>query len=363
MGKNLRPQRRRFAPAPLLITRLAMLFIACQALEVTHRALFADFSQQSQATQSGLSLSLHAARNVVQAGSAVKVAFAATNLTDHDVQYSCWILIPCGLKVRDGNGNEPPDTKLHRRFWVEHSPNVAVEEILTGTLGLGVLRPGEVKKYSIDVDGWYDFIQPGTYTIQVVQTSENGETWLKSNAITLKVVPAATAQSTPSTVERAASRPAFSLSIRMDSNPGSPVGLTIRTTNISDHRITLRTEKASKEQAGSIYKVDVRDSTGASPLDSEFGRLTKNRDDSPPPLLSAIAPRGGGVSLSLKPGEDWADCIMLYTVFTLNKPDRYTIQVRRWDDETRTWVKSNIVAVTLDQYGRVQSPPSSAGSR
>jgi hypothetical protein len=60
------------------------------------------------------------------------------------------------------------------------------------------------------------------------------------------------------------------------------------------------------------------------------------------------------VSLSLKPGEDWVDSIMLNKVYTLNKSGQYTIQVRRWDDETKAWVKSNIVTVTLDQAGRVE---------
>jgi hypothetical protein len=49
---------------------------------------------------------------------------------------------------------------------------------------------------------------------------------------------------------------------------------------------------------------------------------------------------------------------MLNTVYTLNKPGQDTIQARRWDDETKTWVESNTVTVTLDQYGRVQSVPS-----
>jgi hypothetical protein len=284
------------------------------------------------------------------------VEFTATNITGQSVQYSCWILIPCGLEVRDENGNEPPDTKLHRRSRLvpENSPNVAAEELLTGSLGLGVLAPGEAKASVIDVDAWYDFSQPGTYTIEVVQTSLSGQLWLKSNPITVNVISARAAQPAPPTAQTPASRPPFSLTIEMDSHPRFPVGLTVKTKNTSGHRLLLRTEKASNEQAGSVYKVDARDANGAPPPDSEFAVLTKNRDESSPPLLPLTAPRGGGVSLSLKPGEDWVDSIMLNKVYTLNKSGQYTIQVRRWDDETKAWVKSNIVTVTLDQAGRVQ---------
>jgi hypothetical protein len=316
--------------------------------------------QQEQTIQPELSLNLRAEQDVLPAGSPVKVAFAATNITDQPTQYSCWILIPCGLEVHDENGNEPPDTKLRRRFRIvpEHSPNVAVEETLVGTLGLGTLKPGEVKTFVIDVDGWYDFSRPGTYTMQVVRTTEKGQIWLKSNTITVTVVPSVTAQPRLSMAQTPLTQPPFSLTITMDSNIGSPVGLTIRTKNISDHRILLRTEEASKEHAGSIYKIDVRDRAGASPADTDFGRLTKNRDESPLPSISSTTPRGGGVSLSLKPGEQWADTLMLRTVYTPNEADLYTMQVRRWDDETKTWVKSNIVKVRLDKYGQVYSLPS-----
>jgi hypothetical protein len=339
----------------LPIAALAPLLVVCQPLQVAHAIPLPASSQQSQATEANLALTLSAVQDVVEGGSPVKVAFAARNITDQMVQYSCWILIPCGLEVRDANGNEPPDTKLHRRFRVSKSPNVSVEEIPMGIPGLGVLKPGEVKTYVIDVDGWYDFSQPGMYTIQVVRTTEKGETWLKSNSITVEVGPSAATQPRPSTTETPASQPPFSLTIKMDSNPGYPVGLTIKTINTSGHRILLRTEKASKEHAGSIYKIDLSDSTGTSPPETEYGRLTRNREHTALFPLASSTPRGGGVSLSLKPGEGWADSIMLNTVYTLNQSGLYTIQVRRWDDETQTWVKSNIITVTIDQYGRVRS--------
>ena len=54
-----------------------------------------------------------------------------------------------------------------------------------------------------------------------------------------------------------------------------------------------------------------------------------------------------GLLVSLKPGEDWRNTLRVSDLYDLSKPGQYTIQVRRWDYETRTWVKSNTVMVTV----------------
>jgi hypothetical protein len=342
----------------LVIIALAVLFVVFVPKGVQPSLQFAASGQQSPSTQPELSLSLRPVQDVVQSGSPVNIEFTSTNVTDHLIQYSCWIVIPCALEVRDQDGNEPPETELHRRFEVNDSPNVAVEEIPVLVPGLGVLRPGEAKTNVIDVDGWCDFSKPGTYTMQVVRRHADGATALESNQVTIKVVQSKGIKAAAPAAGASTSQPPFGLSIRLDSKPGFPVGFTVRTTNTSDHRILLRTLTATQEHAGYIYKIDVRDNDGVAPYDTQYGLLAHNQDLSAPPALSTSAPRGDGQALSLKPGETWADCIMPRTVFALNKPGPYTIQVRRWDDETKTWVGSNIVTVTLDQEGRVQRLPS-----
>ncbi len=342
-----------FPKAHWLVVSVAAVLMTYQTLGAANSAVLGPSGHQLQSIPPELSLRIQPVQDVVQADSPVKVAFAATNSTDHLIQYSCWVVIPCGLEVHDQTGNEPPETQLHRRFGVAESPNVAVEELIMGTPGGSALQPGETKTYVIDIDGWYDLSQPGAYTVQVVQIGFNGEILLKSNLITVKVAPAATTQPAP-TAGTPSSPPPFTLEIRMDSKPGFPVGLTVRTTNTSHQRIRLRTDKVTTEHVGSIYKVEVHDNTGAFPPDTDFGRLAKNRDLSPPPPLSPITPPGDGLSLSLKPGETWADSIMLNKVYALNKPGQYNIQVRRWDDQTQTWVESNTVTVTVDGLGRVQ---------
>ena len=57
--------------------------------------------------------------------------------------------------------------------------------------------------------------------------------------------------------------------------------------------------------------------------------------------------RAAGTLVSLKPSQDWRNTLRVSDLYDLSKPGQYTIQVRRWDDETKTWVKSNTITVTV----------------
>jgi hypothetical protein len=305
--------------------------------------------QQSAPTAPDLSLALTAPNDVLRGGSPVEVNFVVKNITDHNVEYSCFVLIPCGLQVHDANGDEPPDAQLHRRFrpGLARSPNISPQEIPMGRLGVGVLKPGEVQTNVIDVDKWYDLSRPGIYTVQVIRATKAGEVWQRSNAITIQVVPAEASRTAP------APGPPFSLIVRTygkystvtSREPG--FGLLVDTKNTSAHRITLATQKPDQEQVGPVYKIDVLDSAGASAPEKDAGRLAKIRDQSPPFAGQEAAQRHGEEALSLKPGEEWWDAISVSQFYDLSKPGQYTIQLRRWDDETKTWVKSNTITLTV----------------
>jgi len=342
----------------VLVFVLTALCIAYQPVQAAQGTQAAESNGQPQAVAPPFTLAVSAVKDEIQAGSPVELKVVTTNTSTHDVIFvwpvSYHALLAYSYDILDGNGNVPPDTQLRRmyRYAAEDSPNIGRGTILTGSLVDLSLKPGQSHTDVVDVGALYDFSNPGAYTIQVQRIAWQDKTGVKSNPITVNVVPAVTAQPTPSTAEASASQPSFSLTIRLESNvtssiQGSPNELVIITKNTSDHRILLRTEKGVREQAGSVYKVDVNDSTGASPRATEFGRLTKIREDAPPLLASTSTPRQGGESLSLKPGEDWWDTIRLHRLYTLNKPGQYTIQVRRWDDETKTWVKSNTVTLTV----------------
>lgn len=49
----------------------------------------------------------------------------------------------------------------------------------------------------------------------------------------------------------------------------------------------------------------------------------------------------------MKPGETMTDRVNVSKVYDLTQPGRYTIQFQRLDPETKTFVKSNEITVTL----------------
>ena len=98
---------------------------------------------------------------------------------------------------------------------------------------------------------------------------------------------------------------------------------------------------------GSVFRIDVLDDQGNLAADTQLGQSTNHLAEAPPDPSSMAAARAAGTLVSLDPGQDWRNTIRVSDLYDLSKPGQYTIQVRRWDDETKTWVKSNAVTVTV----------------
>jgi hypothetical protein len=334
----------------LLGVVIAALSTAGECLSAGQATQPSRAEQPPQAIEPLFTLALSAVQGTVASGSPVNARVVTTNTSGREIHFM-WDTPPkfYQVDVHDGSGNAPPDTWVRRmcRTNEENSPNGPV------SIGMSMaklrLKPGAASTDVIDLGTWYDFSQPGTYTIQVRRRAEEAGTMVTSNPITITVVPGETPQSLPPSPPPA-SQPPFSLTLwtspRATSFPLGNVWFDVITENISDHKIFLRTETSRKEQAGSIYKIDITDDRGGMPLPTEFGRASDIRGDTPPPPASAT-PREAGESLRLLPGEKWSDFISLHNLYRIQEPGQYTIQVRRWDDETKTWVKSNTIRVTV----------------
>jgi hypothetical protein len=345
--------------------KLFLLFAAVTAACVTKqpaRAVVgaepAQSGGQPEAGAPPFTLAISPIKGEIAAGSPVEVQVVTKNTSTHAVNFwwetSHHAVLAYSYHVSDESGNAPPDTALSRRYRyaVEGSPNVGLGTLWMGS-GVGIsLKPGESHTDVVDVSDLYDLSTPGVYTILLERTASQGGARVKSNTITVEVAPVESEHATTPTAETLTSQPAFSLT----SNPEGGVTsssqdprfeMAIITKNISNHSIALRTERASKQQGGSVYKVDVLGTGGVLPPEKELGRLAKIRDDSPPAAGSTSTPRQGGEALSLKPGEEWWDTIMLHDFYDLHEPGRYTVQVRRWDDVSKSWVKSNAITLTV----------------
>jgi hypothetical protein len=291
-------------------------------------------------------MTLSTLKGVVKTGSPIEVSVVTANTSQDDIFFS----YPASLgrsfgydaEVRDTNGNAPPDTQINR---------VIRARRLEGSFTSVRVQSGTAWTETIDISKLYDFREPGTYTIRVQRRDIHSPVLVKSNSVTVQVVENENLPSVPALAQPSVASPAFSLTIwtsrRVVSFRPREVWCEVITKNISDHKIFLHTEMTEQDELGPVYKVDVRDRNGALAPEGESGRLAKIDDQAPPSLPPASPPRQGGQSLRLLPGEDWSDMIQLKDLYDIKIPGQYTIQVRRWDDETKTWVKSNKLTVTV----------------
>lgn len=337
------------------IAALLMLWIAGQH-GVCQNAMGSAPQQTAPQPPAQLSLAVDGVQAVVQAGDAVNVKVVNKNISqqtlnlwiDSNADQIGWVY---RVNVHDQNGATPPDTKFGRmfRYNEEGSPNVGPGTFLASSGGFHALQPGETLTDIIDVSRLYDFSQPGRYTIQVLRYDANNII-VNSNPLTITVTPR---QNPSSTQSASAGQLPFSLNIvsTKDSvKQGSPVGLKITTTNITDHNIVLWTERVQEEQAGTAYQVEVRDNKGSSRPETDFGRRMRSRTDIPRGAGSGRQWQTSGERLVLKPGESWTDTITADHLYQLRDPGEYTIYVQRFDPATQTMVKSNIITVTITSF-------------
>jgi hypothetical protein len=140
-----------------------------------------------------------------------------------------------------------------------------------------------------------------------------------------------------------AAAPPFTLSISASpkvARVGVSVVVKVTLTNTSTHAVHLAYMFALR---GEMYRIDVRDAENHRP-----------RPAKPQTWIGANGRRvtrtnvGGSVGvLDLRPGQTLTDDYPLNDHYDLAQPGRYTIQVSRFDEETKTWVKSNTITLTV----------------
>jgi hypothetical protein len=127
----------------------------------------------------------------------------------------------------------------------------------------------------------------------------------------------------------------LSLKIRPTSSSvkaGDTVWVEATMENKADHVVWV-SRVLSEDQGGVGYKVDVWDAKGE------------------PLPLTEYAKRLGGVGSAfeklLRPAETIADRVNVSKLYDLSGPGRYTIQFRRFDLDSKSFLRSNTVTVTV----------------
>jgi hypothetical protein len=127
---------------------------------------------------------------------------------------------------------------------------------------------------------------------------------------------------------------------------GSPVIVKVQLKNISDHDIN-RMGLGGGDVHGEVigFPPIVRDAQGKEPPLTKWGRLVFGRelpeDHSPGLVLNAVGP------VAMHPGEIMRTEIRINELYDLSVPEKYTIQVRHYDEENKEEVKSATITVTV----------------
>lgn len=140
------------------------------------------------------------------------------------------------------------------------------------------------------------------------------------------------------------------ISAQQNTHVGAPLQLHVKITNASKKNIILSQDMTKKaEFFNTIY---VRDAGGIELVKTDRHRAFRMEP------LSTAQPTGftfNDFAVQLQPGEAIQDETDIRTLYEIDQPGKYTIQVQRVDNETKTTVKSNTITVTIVP----QSSPSS----
>jgi hypothetical protein len=126
---------------------------------------------------------------------------------------------------------------------------------------------------------------------------------------------------------------------------GTPVQVTITLKNISEHDVSIWRENAT-DQGGYVYRVDIRDKKGTKPPDTKMGKGFKGLDDPAQATRDTPTERSGGW-IKLKAGEARTEDVNVSKLYDLDQPGKYAIRFRHFDEETKAFVKSNTITVTV----------------
>jgi hypothetical protein len=136
-------------------------------------------------------------------------------------------------------------------------------------------------------------------------------------------------------------KPAFSISISTAHEflkLGDELEIEIATRNTSNQELMFSQDGIKDLN----LQVEVRDAAGQEP------RLTADYDRRLHPKTREDLPFGGSHADLVKPGRISKEKIILTRMFDLTAPGKYMIQVHRFDEISKTEVKSNSISVIVN---------------
>jgi hypothetical protein len=126
----------------------------------------------------------------------------------------------------------------------------------------------------------------------------------------------------------------------------SPVPLKLVLRNTSSDGVGVRSGYVGPAYKGEKFRnidIQVLDSSGKPVDESDLGRAIHGRD----PKIGWGEPVRRPLAAGIGRGDSLTEQSDLSKEFDLSRPGRYTVQARRWDNETGQMVLSNKIAITI----------------
>lgn len=291
----------------------------------------------------------------------VNVKWSVTNTTSHAIGWQVLLSTSKDAGYRgfgyllEKDGHEVATTFFNRRISGRVRPDdpPLSSADLRGDTVLVPRPPGKIFEMGIDLKRLYKITEPGTYTFQVSRYDEVSKTIVKSNKVTIAVTepsqgppPQAkaalpVAAGTPYVLTIHTEVPYLPVKVgtsyaypfiepQVTFKAGSEIALDISVTDTSGHQIEY-------DPGINTYVFDVRNAEGKPvPLTPGGQNLRKQYGI------------GHGQVIPI-PQDKTASAgeVIISGLYDLSEPGTYTIQVSRFDDATKTWVKSNTITLTV----------------
>jgi hypothetical protein len=148
--------------------------------------------ESTQIASSDWRMTIRMDKDVVKAGSEVKVLIEAKNISDHAILVTEELKNPRRIDlryktyVRAADGSLAPETKWGRRVRTgREEPGESTIEV--GSSYERYIQPGQIRPETLVLNALYDLSEPGKYSVQIEIPDEQGHVILRSNIVTFMV--------------------------------------------------------------------------------------------------------------------------------------------------------------------------------
>jgi len=168
-----------------------LILVALVATCAAQSATSAPASNPPASSEPPFSLAIHPVLDLVKAGSPVKIRMTVTNNTKRPIITETWgPNLIFQFDVRDTKGERPLSTRGRALFGVkEPGLGNARVDFPGGSSSGEVVEPGKTVEIEQVVPDLFDLNQPGKYTVQARRSDGTLNGVVKSNTVTVTIVP------------------------------------------------------------------------------------------------------------------------------------------------------------------------------